>query len=150
MTLSLDDVRNKRFRMARKSGYEVLEVDEFVDEVEATFEQLFQENQNLKKQVESLKSTSATPGAESPGGKGASAPLDRPAAEVKTTAAAAPEVPAERIVVTTSEEASSAVVRLVQLSTQQSEQLVEEATPEAARIRAEASASAESITTDAR
>ena len=34
MTLSLDDVRNKRFRMARKSGYEVLEVDEFVDEVE--------------------------------------------------------------------------------------------------------------------
>ena len=30
MTLSLDDVRNKRFRMARKSGYEVLEVDEFV------------------------------------------------------------------------------------------------------------------------
>src|ERR687889_641583 len=53
MTLSLDDVRNKRFRMARKSGYEVLEVDEFVDEVEATFEQLFEENQNLKKQVES-------------------------------------------------------------------------------------------------
>ena len=34
MTLSLDDVRNKRFRMARKGGYEVLEVDEFVDEVE--------------------------------------------------------------------------------------------------------------------
>jgi DivIVA domain-containing protein len=33
MTLSLDDVRNKRFRMARKSGYEVLEVDEFVAEV---------------------------------------------------------------------------------------------------------------------
>ena len=33
MTLSLDDVRNKRFRMARKSGYEVLEVDEFVDAV---------------------------------------------------------------------------------------------------------------------
>ena len=40
MTLSLDDVRNKRFRMARKSGYEVLEVDEFVDEVEETFAQL--------------------------------------------------------------------------------------------------------------
>ena len=60
MTLSLDDVRNKRFRMARKSGYEVLEVDEFVDEVEATFEQLFEENQNLKKQVESLKGTAAS------------------------------------------------------------------------------------------
>ena len=37
MTLTLDDVRNtvrnKRFRVARKAGYEVLEVDEFVDEV---------------------------------------------------------------------------------------------------------------------
>ena len=59
MTLSLDDVRNKRFRMARKSGYEVLEVDEFVDEVEETFAQLFEENQNLKKQVEALKAAPA-------------------------------------------------------------------------------------------
>ncbi|MBF6949355.1 DivIVA domain-containing protein, partial [Acinetobacter baumannii] len=48
MTLSLDDVRNKRFRMARKGGYEVLEVDEFVDEVEESFAQLFEENANLK------------------------------------------------------------------------------------------------------
>ena len=55
MTLTLDDVRNKRFRMARKSGYEVLEVDEFVDEVEESFAQLIEENQNLKKQVEALK-----------------------------------------------------------------------------------------------
>src|SRR3954471_17359572 len=55
MTLTLDDVRNKRFRMARKSGYEVLEVDEFVDEVEESFAQLNEENQNLKKQVEALK-----------------------------------------------------------------------------------------------
>ena len=55
MTLTLDDVRNKRFRMARKSGYEVLEVDEFVDEVEESFAQLLEENQNLKKQVEALK-----------------------------------------------------------------------------------------------
>ena len=61
MTLSLDDVRNKRFRMARKSGYEVLEVDEFVDEVEESFAQLIEENQNLKKQVESLKTSSPAP-----------------------------------------------------------------------------------------
>ena len=60
MTLTLDDVRNKRFRMARKSGYEVLEVDEFVDEVEAAFEQLTDENANLKKQIESLKAAPGT------------------------------------------------------------------------------------------
>src|SRR4051794_2482191 len=103
MTLSLDDVRNKRFRMARKSGDEVLEVDEFVDEVEATFEQLFEENQNLKKQVESLKGTSAA--AVSVSKSGPAAASTSPAQAVTPTTAA------ERIVVTTSKEASSAVVR---------------------------------------
>src|SRR5688500_2487328 len=104
MTLSLDDVRNKRFRMARKSGYEVLEVDEFVDEVEATFEQLFEENQNLKKQVESLKSTGRPAAAEA-----STATTSAPAA---TPAPAADTRPTERIVVTTGKEASTAVVRL--------------------------------------
>ena len=61
MTLTLDDVRNKRFRMARKSGYEVLEVDEFVDEVEESFAQLIEENQNLKKQIEALKAAPPPP-----------------------------------------------------------------------------------------
>src|SRR5215212_11067911 len=44
MTLTLDDVRNKRFRVARKSGYDILEVDEFVDEVEESFAQLLKDN----------------------------------------------------------------------------------------------------------
>ena len=64
MTLSLDDVRNKRFRMARKGGYEVLEVDEFVDEVEESFAQLFEENASLKKQVDALRSGSSDQGAD--------------------------------------------------------------------------------------
>jgi DivIVA domain-containing protein len=33
----LDYIRNKRFRMARKSGYEVLEVDEFIDWIEEQY-----------------------------------------------------------------------------------------------------------------
>ena len=73
MTLSLDDVRNKRFRMARKSGYEVLEVDEFVDEVEESFAQLIEENQSLKKQVDSLK---ASPPADAAAGSQESAAPD--------------------------------------------------------------------------
>lgn len=144
MTLSLDDVRNKRFRMARKSGYEVLEVDEFVDEVEATFEQLFEENRNLKKQVESLKSTGSPVPADT---KPATTEQARPAAvaaEVST-----PEAPTERIVVTTAKEASSAVVRLVELSAEQAERLVAEATAEAAQIREQASTSAEELTSEA-
>src|SRR5215204_871359 len=135
MTLSLDDVRNKRFRMARKSGYEVLEVDEFVDEVEETFAQLFEENQNLKKQVESLKSAPPAPAAATP----------PPAAPPP-----APQASGGPIVVTTSKEASTAVVRLVEMSTEQAERLVKEATEDANRIREEANRIAHQVTTDAR
>jgi DivIVA domain-containing protein len=146
MTLTLDDVRNKRFRMARKSGYEVLEVDEFVDEVEESFAQLLEENQNLKKQVEALKS--APPVA---------APAPQTMAPPPTVQPPPPRqpVPAQQpmsgtIVVTTGKEASAAVVRLVEMSTEQAERLVEEATEDANRIREEANRTAHQLTTDAR
>ena len=129
MTLSLDDVRNKRFRMARKSGYEVLEVDEFVDEVEETFAQLFEENQNLKKQVESLKSAPPAPAAATPAPPQMQQPRPAPAP------APAPQASGGPIVVTTSKDASAAVVRLVEMSTEQAERLVNEATEDANRIR---------------
>jgi len=140
MTLSLDDVRNKRFRMARKSGYEVLEVDEFVDEVEETFAQLFEENQNLKKQVDALKAAPA-PVAATP-------PQQAPVQQRPTSQAAMPQQ--GPIVVTTGREASSAVVRLVEMSTEQAERLVNEATEDANRIREEANRAAHQVTTDAR
>lgn len=146
MTLTLDDVRNKRFRMARKSGYEVLEVDEFVDEVEESFAQLLEENLNLKKQVEALKS--APPVA---------APAPQTIAPPPTVQPPPPRqpVPAQQpmsgtIVVTTGKEASAAVVRLVEMSTEQAERLVEEATEDANRIREEANRTAHQLTTDAR
>jgi DivIVA domain-containing protein len=142
MTLTLDDVRNKRFRMARKSGYEVLEVDEFVDEVEESFGQLIEENQNLKKQIEALKA----------------APAPQPIAPAAPTVQApppprqptAPQPQSGTIVVTTGKEASAAVVRLVEMSTEQAERLVEEATEDANRIREEANRTAHQLTTDAR
>ena len=138
MTLSLDDVRNKRFRMARKSGYEVLEVDEFVDEVEESFAQLIEENSNLKRQVESLKA--APPAAPQP-------PVPQPSQQQQPQPR-----PAEpgTIVVTTGKEASAAVVRLVEMSTEQAERLVAEATEDANRIREEANRTAHQVTTDAR
>jgi DivIVA domain-containing protein len=142
MTLSLDDVRNKRFRMARKSGYEVLEVDEFVDEVEETFAQLFEENQNLKKQVDSLKSAPPAPAAATP----PPAPIQQP----RPAPAPAPQASGGPIVVTTGKDASTAVVRLVEMSTEQAERLVNEATEDANRIREEANRIAHQVTTDAR
>ena len=139
MTLSLDDVRNKRFRMARKSGYEVLEVDEFVDEVEESFAQLIEENGNLKRQVESLKSAPPT----------AAAPVAAPQQPSQQPPQARPTEPG-RVVVTTGKEASAAVVRLVEMSTEQAERLVAEATEDANRIREEANRTAHQVTTDAR
>jgi DivIVA domain-containing protein len=158
MSLSLDDVRNKRFRMARKSGYEVLEVDEFVDEVEETFGQLFEENQNLKKQVEALKAAPVPQAAETAGAAPSAQSSEKGAQSSEKAAPAAPPAPApaarpqpagEHIVVTTSKEASSAVVRLVELTTQQSEQLVAEAAAEAERIRSESTQKAQQVTTEA-
>jgi DivIVA domain-containing protein len=142
MTLSLDDVRNKRFRMARKSGYEVLEVDEFVDEVEESFAQLIEENVNLKRQVESLKA--APPAAQAAPVVQQQAPQQAPPPPPRTSGDSG------TLVVTTGKEASAAVVRLVEMSTEQAERLVAEATEDANRIREEANRTAHQVTTDAR
>ena len=122
MTLTLDDVRNKRFRAARKSGYEVLEVDEFVDEVRESLTLLLVDKQNLKKQVEALKSAPPVP-----------ARTPAPLAQAPTVQPPVPQQPnpvrpsaSGPIVVTTGKEASAAVVRLVEMSTEQAERLVEE------------------------
>src|SRR4029450_8991002 len=147
MTLTLHDVRNKRFRMARKSGYEVLEVDEFVDEVEESFAQLIQENQNLKKQIEALKASPPAKQPIAPAAPTVQAPQPRQPAPSQS-AMAQPQ--SGTIVVTTGKEASAAVVRLVEMSTEQAERLVEEATEDANRIREEANRTAHQLTTDAR
>ena len=144
MTLSLDDVRNKRFRMARKSGYEVLEVDEFVDEVEESFAQLIEENVNLKRQVESLKSSPPAAAAQQAPVVQQAPQQQPPPQPPRSSDSGAP------IVVTTGKEASAAVVRLVEMSTEQAERLVAEATEDANRIREEANRTAHQVTTDAR
>jgi DivIVA domain-containing protein len=145
MTLTLDDVRKKRFGVARKSGYEVLEVDEFVDEVRERFTLLLEDNQNLKKQIEALKSGPPVP-----------ARTPAPVAQAPSVQPPVPQQPdpvrpsaSGTIVVTTGKEASAAVVRLVEMSTEQAERLVEEVTADANRIREEAKRTAHQLTTDA-
>jgi DivIVA domain-containing protein len=154
MTLSLDDVQNKRFRLARKSGYEVAEVDDFLDQVQESFAQLIEENQTLKNQVGSLggdgepAGTVSADAARFDAAPSDGAPSDaRPSGDVQP---AGPPVPAEpeTIVVTTSAEASAAVVRLVQMSTEHAEQVVTEANAEAERIRSEADSAAEKLGAD--
>src|SRR4051794_2140013 len=105
MTLTLDDLRNKRFQMGRKSGYEILEVDEFVHEVEERYAQLLEDNQNLKKQIEALNSAPPVPARTPTSAPTVQPPAPRPPAPAQPLASGT-------IVVTTGKEASAAVVRL--------------------------------------
>ncbi|SDB80169.1 DivIVA domain-containing protein [Raineyella antarctica] len=142
-TLTLDEVRNTKFHMARRAGYEVTDVDLFVDRVEASFAKLVEENEMLRRQVEALQQA-ADNAAEAQQATSQFQPvMEEPEpSPVAVAPAPAPEpVPApvaqpvqagiERIVVTTSSEASPAVVRLVQMATEQAERLVAEAETEA-------------------
>ena len=54
MSLTLEQVRQTRFHLARRNGYEPVDVDNFVDKVEVTLAQLGEENETLKQQVEAL------------------------------------------------------------------------------------------------
>ena len=57
MTLTLEQVRQTRFHLARRNGYEPVDVDNFVDKVEATLSQLTEENETLRQQVDALSSS---------------------------------------------------------------------------------------------
>ena len=57
MTLTLEQVRQTRFHLARRNGYEPADVDNFVDKVEATLTQLSEENSTLKQQIDALSSS---------------------------------------------------------------------------------------------
>ncbi|WP_432559202.1 DivIVA domain-containing protein [Granulicoccus sp. GXG6511] len=163
MTLTLDEVRKTKFHMARRTGYEVSEVDLFVDRVEASFAQLTEENQMLKQQVEALKQAQTQSrqreDRQEPSNAEVQAQQQRQPEPPRPQPQQQPQQPqqvaraaggTEKLVVTTSAEASPAVVRLVQMATEQSEQLVNEANSEAKRKIEEANQKANQITTDAR
>ncbi|QGF24241.1 DivIVA domain-containing protein [Raineyella fluvialis] len=145
-TLTLDEVRNTKFHMARRAGYEVTDVDLFVDRVEASFAKLVEENEMLRRQVEALQQAAenaaeaqqATSQFQPVVEMARPEPVMAPSPIPEPIPSPIPVAPApviqggvERIVVTTSAEASPAVVRLVQMATEQAERLVTEAEAEA-------------------
>lgn len=154
MTLTLDEVRKTKFHMARRTGYEVSEVDLFVDRVEASFAKLTEENEMLKQQVEALNQAKDHKG-DGPAGasKADRAQPQQVSAQAEQPRPAAAKTQggdAQKIVVSTAADASPAVVRLVQLATEQAEQLVGEAAAEARRRVDEARQKADQITGQAR
>ena len=182
MPLTPEDVRNKRFSPVRlrREGYDMGEVDRFLDEVEAELVRLTRENDDLRSKLgpglggsEALPTSDQTEQTEQrdkadkrhrSGG-----PQDGGVAEVEATAAKAPAEPAAVAPAPTSEttkagtpaEASSTALRLLELATknadefvaeakQQAEQIVGSARTEAERLELETRTRAEAVDREAR
>jgi DivIVA domain-containing protein len=164
MPLTPEDVRNKRFTPVRlREGYDMGEVDQFLDEVEAELERLTVENEELRAKVAAASTgeptgiipavASATPAQQTTPAPAAQEPVKapepvEPPAPVPATPAAAPE-PVERPRPTMGD-ASSAAARLLEIASNNADQLMDAAREEADRIVGEARAKAERLETEAR
>ncbi|NLT30111.1 MAG: DivIVA domain-containing protein [Propionibacterium sp.] len=151
MTLTLEEVRNTKFHIARRAGYEVTDVDNFVDRVEESFKQLVEENDVLRRQVEALQSAQQNADQQPDDQyRPVAAPAQQPQQpQQQQQAAPRGDGETEHIVVTTAADASPAVVRLVQMATEQAERVVNEAEAEAQPKLDEANRRAHEITEDA-
>jgi len=140
MPLTPEDVSNKRFTPVRlREGYDMGEVDQFLDEVEAELARLTKDNEDLRSKLSAAQSGTAepTPSAQQEQASEAPAPV----------AAAAP---AETIRVETVPQASNAAARLLELATRNADELVDEAKAEADKIVGEARTKAERLETESK
>jgi len=166
MPLTPEDVSNKRFTPVRlREGYDMGEVDQFLDEVEAELARLTRENDDLRSKLSAAQSgTSEAPAPEAPE---APAPTPEPVVAAPEPVVAAPEpeptptvqtpamgsiAPAgvETIRVETVGEASNAAARLLELASRNADELVEEAKGEADKIISEARTKAERLESEAK
>jgi len=148
-TLTPEDVSNKRFTPVRlREGYDMGEVDQFLDQVEAELERLLKENNDLRSKLAAAQSGRPEP-----------VPAPPPVADVaeKPEAAEEPEpepevapAPLETIKVVTAAEASGAALRLLELATRNADEVVAEAKEEAQQIVGAAKTQAETLEQEAR
>jgi DivIVA domain-containing protein len=152
MPLTPEDVSNKRFTPVRlREGYDMGEVDQFLDEVEAELARLTAENDDLRTKLAAAQSGSAPTGpipVQAPASQPAFAPEPpperAPEPEPQPVVAAA-AAPAETIRVETVPQASNAAARLLEIATRNADELVEEAKNEADKIVGEARTKAERL-----
>jgi DivIVA domain-containing protein len=158
MPLTPEDVSNKRFTPVRlREGYDMGEVDQFLDEVEAELARLTKENEDLRARLASAQTggdtgqqpaVAAAPAPEKPQEK---APEPTPApAPAPTPAPAAAATPVETIRVETVPQASNAAARLLELATRNADELVDEAKNEADKIIGEARTKAERLESESK
>src|ERR687895_59551 len=135
MPLTPEDVRNKRFTPVRlREGYDMGEVDQFLDEVESELERLHHENDDLRQKLAAAQR-----------GDGMSYPQP-----VKEQAPEPIHQPMPQAGPSSVAEASSAAARLLEIATQNADQLDAESKEQANRILADARARAERMENEAR
>ena len=156
MPLTPQDVSNKRFTpvRVRREGYDMGEVDQFLDEVEAELARLTQENAELRRRLGEDVPAAAT-AAVSDGTQAGAVEREAGTAAAEVGPATpveppAPAAPAETLKVVTAAEASSAATRLLEIATRNADELVEGARTEAGTMLATARADRERLESESR
>ncbi len=162
MPLTPEDVSNKRFTPVRlREGYDMGEVDQFLDEVEAELARLTRENDDLRSKLSAAQSgapvecDTRSPAPEPVAATPEPEPEPEPTPTVQTQAIQSPPVGAvaagvETIRVETIGDASNAAARLLELASRNADQLVEDAKSEADKIVGEARTKAERLEGEAK
>jgi DivIVA domain-containing protein len=132
MPLTPEDVSNKRFTPVRlREGYDMGEVDQFLDEVEAELERLNKENDDLRTKLSAAQRGEGAPvAAPVPVFEKAPEPVAPPAPVPVPVAAA----PVQELRVSTVADASSAAAKLLEIATRNADELVNDAKDEADKI----------------
>jgi DivIVA domain-containing protein len=152
MPLTPEDVSNKRFTPVRlREGYDMGEVDQFLDEVEAELARLTRENDELRTKLSAAQTgggsfqdnppTAQTPAVQERVPEPTPEPTPAPEPVVAAAAPAAPQT----IRVETVPEASNAAARLLEIATRNADELVDQAKNEADKIIGEARTKAERL-----
>lgn len=165
MPLTPEDVSNKRFTPVRlREGYDMGEVDQFLDEVEAELARLTKENDELRSKLQAAQTgggnafqdnppTAQTPAVQEPVRAPEPEPTPPPAPptpEPVVAAAAQAPAPQQTIRVETVPEASNAAARLLEIATRNADELVETAKDEADKIIGEARTKAERLESESK
>jgi DivIVA domain-containing protein len=153
MPLTPEDVSNKRFTPVRlREGYDMGEVDQFLDEVEAELARLTKENDDLRSKLSAAQSGASAPAETAPQPRVEErAPEPEPVQQVATPApVVAAASPVETIRVETVPEASNAAARLLEIATRNADELVEDAKNEADKIIGEARTKAERLDSESK
>ncbi len=151
MPLTPEDVSNKRFTPVRlREGYDMGEVDQFLDEVEAELARLTKENDELRAKLSAAQQGGGAPAFAPPEPEPEPFVAAAPEPEPELYHAPAAETPIETIRVETVPEASNAAARLLELATRNADQLVDDAKNEADKIIGEARTKAERLESEAK